>query len=49
MFKEIFTLLNSQDWYNTSPEIEILKGWYEKPKDLNDKINKLKRKYKFKK
>lgn len=49
MFREILKNLNSQDWYNTSPEIEILKGWYEKPKSLGDKIDKLKRKYKYKK
>lgn len=49
MFREILKGINSQDWYNTSPEFEILLGWYEKPKNLKDSFNKLKRKYKYKK
>jgi len=49
MFKELNKLINSQDWFNTSPEIEILKGWYKKSDNLKESIQKMNRKYKFKK
>lgn len=49
MFREIYKMLNSQDWINTSSEIEVLKGWYEKPKTVKERFKKITRKYKFKK
>ena len=49
MFREIYKMLNTQDWINTSPEIEVLKGWYEKPKTVKERLKKITRKYKFKK
>ena len=48
MFREIYKMLNSQDWINTSSEIEVLKGWYEKPKSIQERVTKMTRKYKFK-
>lgn len=48
MFRELYQLLNSEKYYNLSPEIEILKGWYSKPDKIKQKVEKTKRKYKFK-
>ena len=48
MFRELYHLLKSDNYYNLSPDIEILKGWFGKPITLKDKIEKTKRKYKFK-
>jgi len=49
MFIELYKMLNSQEWYNTAPEIEVLKGKYEKISDWRDVVSKGKRKYKYKK
>lgn len=49
MFKILHAILNSNELFNVSEEVEILKGWYEKPRDIKDSISKIKRKYKFKK
>jgi len=48
MFRDLHTLLNSQDWYNISLEIEILKGLAEKPSTIFGNIKKIKRISKFK-
>ena len=47
-FTEIYKILNSQDWYNTSLEIEILKGKYAKINNWRDSKNKIIREYKYK-
>ncbi len=49
MFRDLHTLLNSQDWYNISLEIEILKGGLSKPTSFKDRLEKLNRKYKYNK
>ena len=49
MFRDLHTLLNSQDWYNISLEIEILKGGLAKPTSFKDRIEKINRKYKYNK
>lgn len=47
MFREILTMLK-EPHYNVSEEVEILKGYYEKPTNLKHRIEKLKRKLKLK-
>lgn len=49
MFKELNKMVNSQDWFNTSPEIEVLKGWFKKSDNWKESISKTNRKFKFKK
>jgi hypothetical protein len=48
MFIEIFKMLKSDKWYNTSYEIEILKGQFKKPTEFFETLEKGKRKRKFK-
>ena len=48
-FANIYKVLKSDDFYNVSPEIEILKGEYMKISDYKDVIRKGKRKIKYKK
>lgn len=48
MFTQIYKMLNSQEWYNTAPEIEILKGEFAKINDWRDVVNKKIRKAKIK-
>ena len=48
-FSNIYKMLKSDDFYNVSPEIEILKGEYMKISDYKDVIRKGKRKIKYKK
>ena len=38
-------MLTKHDWYSTSPEIEILKGRYEKPDTFKQRLNKNKRNF----
>lgn len=40
MFFELIQLINSNSHYAISDEVEILKGWYNKPKTLKERINK---------
>jgi len=49
MFLELYKMLNSQEWYSTAPEIEILKGHYAKINDWKDVYKKGVRKIKYKK
>jgi hypothetical protein len=49
MFKSIYINLKSQGWINSSPEIEVLKGLYEKPTTFKEAIKKGLRRGKFKK
>lgn len=46
MFTEIYTLLMKSS--STEPEIQILTGWFEKPKGIKERIKKIKRKFKYK-
>lgn len=48
MFTDIYKMLKSQEWYNTAPEIEILKGYYSKIDNWKDVWKKGIRKTKFK-
>ena len=48
-FTHLYKILKSQDWYNTSPEVEILKGQYSKINNWRDVYNKGIRKTKYKK
>jgi hypothetical protein len=43
MFRIIHSKLISDSWFNVSDEIEILKGYYEKPLSLKERLVKLKR------
>lgn len=43
MFKEIYKLIKMGDYYNVSPEIEILKGHFSKVDNAKDVITKYKR------
>lgn len=47
MFIELYKMLNSQGWYDTAPEIEILKGQFEKVSDWKDVVKKSQRNKKF--
>lgn len=46
MFTELYHLLKTTK--SQEPEIQILTGWFQKPSNLNERIKKLKRKYKYK-
>ncbi len=48
-FKELHFLLTSDEWFNTAPEVEVLKGKYEKISNYKDVYKKGIRKIKFKK
>lgn len=47
-FTNLYKILNSQEWYNTASEIEILKGYYEKISNWKDVYKKGVRKIKYK-
>lgn len=51
MFKDINTMLDKitpTSEMLQSPEYQILTGWFEKPKGFQEKINKIKRRLKYK-
>ena len=48
-FTHIYKMLKSDEYYNVSPEIEILKGEYIKISDYKDVLRKAKRKRKYNK
>ncbi len=40
MFKSIYRSLKTKGWYNTAPEIEVLKGLWEKPVTFKEGVKK---------
>lgn len=46
MFTELYHLLKTTK--SQEPEIQILTGWFQKPKTLKERIKKIKRVYNYK-
>lgn len=49
MFKNMYLMLQSNEHFNESPEIEILKGYYNKSTSTMEQWGKVVRKLKYKK